>query len=110
MLLKLSNFLVCLTVPGSRGSFHTTWKSDLFTHVTFLWNRQAALEELKRSARLVFPLVSDGDRELLRMLEEAGIEFVGTTFEAGQLASHKHRSVFLLVETRKHSADMLLQS
>lgn len=58
---------------------------------TFDVRLQAALRELRKTADVVIPLVSDRDRELLKRLEAAGIEFVGTNFEAGETAAHKHR-------------------
>ena len=46
---------------------------------------------LRQSAQVILPVLSDGNRELLRELEQAGIDYIGTPFEAGELASHKHR-------------------
>lgn len=53
---------------------------------------QEIIDELK-TADVVLPLVTDGNRDLLKELEQAGVEFIGTQYEAGELASHKHQCV-----------------
>ena len=49
------------------------------------------MERLKESADVVFPVVGEQHRRLLADLEAAGIDHVGTPFEAGELAANKAR-------------------
>ena len=63
---------------------------SLVLKVALSW-MQDLLEMLKQSAQVILPVLSDGNRELLRELEQAGIDYIGSPFEAGELASHKHR-------------------
>ena len=58
--------------------------------VTLSW-MQEFMEMLRQSAQVILPVLSDGNRELLREFEQAGIDYIGSPFQAGELASHKHR-------------------
>ena len=53
---------------------------------------QALMSELRSSANVILPIMAEEDRSILKHLEEAGLDYIGSPSVSGSLASDKHRS------------------
>lgn len=49
------------------------------------------MSELRSSADVILPIMAEEDRDILKDLEDAGIDYIGSSSQSGVLASNKHR-------------------
>ena len=53
---------------------------------------QALMGELQSSADVILPITVEEDRSILQDLENAGLDYIGSSSDSGKLASSKNRS------------------
>ena len=54
------------------------------------------MSELQSSSDVILPIMAEKDRSILKDLEGAGLDYIGSSSHSGSLASNKHRSAIAI--------------